>query len=472
MSTSLQDLSGNVVNADPTSKGLIVQNPKVLSQAGFANMTIQRDAGTIVGTAQNGSPTLSPDSRLSVGLDSILINTQFNYSAQNTNIWSNNATTMTFAYTTGGVVLNNGSSVAAGANAVLKSYRPIPLFMSGAVHVEWRMYLTQVPQVNNTVYIGVGTPGTTAAPTDGCYFQFDSTGAFKCVTNYSSVINQSASFTAPSVNTVHKFAVNISSNVAEFYIDGVLYTTLTVQAGNGTVSMGTSGFVFVQNTNVGAVTTAQQCKIFTILAHLYDTASNREWPLVMAGQGMMGLQGQDGGTYTQTAQYANSANPTAAVPTNTTAALGSGLGGIFLETASLAVNTDGIICSYQNPAGSITQAPRNLIIFGYRWVSMVQTVLAGGPFVYECGLSIGSTNVSQATTDAATAKAPRRIPVGLYSFAATAPVGTAGANFSYTFKGPLVVQPGEFVQTIVRNVGTVGTSGTIAHMIFFDAIWE
>ena len=73
------------------------------------------------------------------------------------------------------------------------------------------------------------------------------------------------------------------------------------------------------------------------------------------GNRMLGsYQGLSGGTMGSLANYANSANPAAAVPTNTTAALGTGLGGQFWETVSLAVNTDGIVWSYQVPAGTVS----------------------------------------------------------------------------------------------------------------------
>jgi hypothetical protein len=103
---------------------------------------------------------------------------------------------------------------------------------------------------------------------------------------------------------------------------------------------------------------------------------------------------------------------------------------------------------------------------------MVQTVLAGGPFIYQCGVAFGHTSVSLATTEAATTKAPRRFPVGLYTLAATAAVGSVGATFVHSFNTPLLVQPGEFIQTIVKNIGTVGTSGTIAHVIGFEGYFE
>lgn len=91
-------------------------------------------------------------------------------------------------------------------------------------------------------------------------------------------------------------------------------------------------------------------------------------------------QGLSGGTMGSLANYANSANPTAAVPTNTTAALGTGLGGQYWETDTLAVNTDGIIMSYQVPAASANYSGKCLSIRGVKIDTFVQTALTGGGY--------------------------------------------------------------------------------------------
>ena len=475
MSTSLQDLSGNTVNADPTSHGLIVQNPKTATQAGFVGMATIRDVGAVTGTPLVQTAEVTVNRRLRVALDTPMFQDQFNYSAQNTSSWKVTTTTMTVAFTTGSMVLNSGSSVATSVDAVAQTYRAFPLYTAGEIVFESRHFLTQTPQTNNAVYFGIGTPGTTAAPTDGVYFQFDTTGVLRGVCNVNGTISQTAALTAPSVSVSHDWVIVIDDSVAEFWIDGVLQATINFIAlsASGTPSYSSSGYAFYQTYNGGtAPTLAQLVKVQNIQVTLYGLNTSKPWTHIKVGEGLNLLQGQNGGTMGSTALYANSTPPTAAVPTNTTAALGSGLGGNFYETATLTVGTDGIISSYQNPLGSTTQTPRNLYITGLRWYSMVQTVLAGGPFVYECGIAFGHTAVSLATGEAATTKAPRRFPVGFYTLATTAPVGSLGASFVHNFQTPLLVQPGEFIQAISKNIGTSGTSGTIAHMSGFEGYWE
>ena len=462
----------NSALVDATSKGVLVQPSKVLAQAGYALMATNEDNGTVTGTILNRAASISIDERLSVGIDTNLFTDIHNNTAQNTNIWSDNLTTMTLTYAGGYAFLNAGASLASGAFAVHKTYRPFSLFTGGGLHVEFRGFATQTPQTNNILAIGLGTPGTTAAPTDGAYFQWSAAGLFNAVVNWNGTTTVSANLTPPSTSAANEFVINETDDNVEFWINGILQAQLSLPSGAATSSFNGASYAFVQCTNTGATGAAQGFKLSTLNVWQEDLNTNKPWSHQQAGMGLMSWQGQNGGTLTSTALYANNAAPTVAVPSNTTAALGSGLGGNFYETMSIAVTTDGIISSYQNPVGGINQTPRNLYITGYRWMSIVQVVGAGGPWINECGITYGSTAVSQATADGATAKAPRRIPVGLYTLPITAPVGTVGANFSQTFGTPILVQPGEFIQTIQRNIGTVGTAGTNAHMIQFEGYWE
>jgi hypothetical protein len=271
-----------------------------------------------------------------------------------------------------------------------------------------------------------------------------------------------------------KWVIVMDESHAEFWINGVLYASINSPTSVGQPMMSTSVQVGVRMYHTGSTpAVANQLKVSDIDVWATDGNLNKPWNISRAEQGNMAYQGISGMTVGSTALIANSANPTPAVPTNTTAALGSGLGGIFWETASLAVTpVDGIISSFQVPAGTVNLAARKLVITGISWNSIVQTVLAGGPFVYAHFLCFGHTSVSLATAEAAAAKAPRRIALGASTFAATAAVGTIGANISRTFQSPIVVNQGEFIACVVRQNGTVGTSGTIEHLITFDGYWS
>ena len=157
------------------------------------------------------------------------------------------------------------------------------------------------------------------------------------------------------------------------------------------------------------------------------------------------------------------------MPTTTTAALGSGLGGEFWETQSLAINTDAIIMSFQVPAATITTPGKTLVLRGLYLASWVQAALTAGGFTRKWFLAFGHTAVSLATTETATTKAPRRVYLPfVQQVAAAAPALTTvpqNTNFVDFGDAPVLVNPGEFVQLCCRNLGTAATAGTIVHEV-------
>jgi hypothetical protein len=232
-----------------------------------------------------------------------------------------------------------------------------------------------------------------------------------------------------------------------------------------------------------APASATQLKISDVFVTQLGADPGKAWPHQKAGYGHMISQGQNGGTMGTTALYSNSLAPGAgAVMTNTTAALGAGLGGQFAALPTLAANTDGILQSYQNPAGGVNQTPRNLIITGIRIASVVTTVLAGNatPVIYAYSLAYGHTSVSMATAETAsfnagpTTKTPRRIALGFESFAAAAALGTLGSpNGVYmAFTSPIAIAPGEFIALCAKNVGVVTTTGVICFHVTYDGYME
>jgi hypothetical protein len=175
-----------------------------------------------------------------------------------------------------------------------------------------------------------------------------------------------------------------------------------------------------------------------------------------------------------TQNYANSANPTAAVPTNTTAALATGLGGQFWETDTLAAGTDGVVQSFQNPANAQTNIGKSLVILGVTIQSVVSTALAAGGYTASWSLAFGHTAVSLATAETlGTSKAPRRVAVGWQMTPANAPIHTTLPPINFRFDGaPLIVHPGEFIQAVKKKAfGTAPTAGVISHLVTYDCYW-
>ena len=144
---------------------------------------------------------------------------------------------------------------------------------------------------------------------------------------------------------------------------------------------------------------------------------------------------------------------------------------------TLAAASDGIVFSYLNPAPTINVTGRNLVIRGINVQGAVSVILAGGPVIYAYAVAFGHTALSLATAETgsfvtATAHAPRIVPIGIESYAATAAVGALGSGCTLQLANPIVVLPGEYVALLARNIGVVTTTGAITIVAAFDAYWE
>jgi hypothetical protein len=188
--------------------------------------------------------------------------------------------------------------------------------------------------------------------------------------------------------------------------------------------------------------------------------------------GQMGYQGQSGGTMGTTAALTNSTNPTAAAGSNTTANI-TGLGGIGAINAAAGAATDYIASSFLNPDSTTAFTGRKLVINGVK----ISCINMGAPVATTMtalfwSLAFGHTVLTLVPSETGSQKGPRRVPLGFVS----APVGAAiGQNYSpdaivVQFSAPIVVNPGEYVASVVRQiVGTATASQTIYYSVMFDA---
>ena len=168
------------------------------------------------------------------------------------------------------------------------------------------------------------------------------------------------------------------------------------------------------------------------------------------------------------ATYPNSANPTAAAPSNTvlTANLPAGLGGQGLVTATAAAVLDGIWSSYQVPANTVNIQGRRLVLRGIRVDAVnLGAAVATTATTVQFSLAYGHTAVSLATTEGAAAKAPRRLALGFMTWPVGAGIGQQpqdGVMFVDLGDAPIFVNPGEFVALVGKFVaGTATVSQTI-----------
>lgn len=491
-----------IINGSVTGNGAEVSAAlqlKVVTETDVANNAAnvgairnfsQNDSGSLTGVVLLASPEVDIDNRERVSLDLILDDEFFYYTAQNTGKHTYSNTTMTNAWTAGQLTTNSGSITTITTGTVFATYAAFPLVGTTTVSADTTVAFSAQPVTNTFIEWGLGIPGAqTVAPTDGVFFRLNSAGL-------QGIVSSNGSETSTGVfplsggtgtwvytnNKRYQFTVYVTGIQAEFWVtDGSygekLLGVIPLPSAQGRLTLATAAQYFFKHRIVGGAAGG----VLQALVGAYSVKSGgASQPTIPGTQGNRvygSYQGLSGGTMGSLANYANSANPTAAVPTNTTAALGTGLGGQFWETFSLAVNTDGIICSYQVPAGTVLIPGRRLVIRGVGLSSYVQTVLAGGPCNTQYSLAFGHTSVSLATAESATAKAPRRVPLAGLTQTVTAAqaVSTVIAQVSpYQDFGdaPVFVNPGEFVALVAKHVGTVGTSGTIAHVVTFAYGWE
>jgi hypothetical protein len=367
----------------------------------------------------------------------------------------------------------------------LSTYADFPVVGTTTLSLDTELAFSAQPQTNSFIEWGIGNPATQlVAPSDGIFFRLSSAG-LQGISSFNGAETSTGIFPL-ALNTGtwvytnakrYQFICYQSTIEAIFWVnDGtgaVLLGRIPLPTAQPRMSLGTSAKAFFKHRITGgAAGGALQCSIGAYNVRLggvnYSTLPGTN------GNRLFGsYQGLSGGTMGSLANYANSANPTAAIPTNTTAALGSGLGGQFWETDTLAVTTDGIIQSYQVPASTVNAAGRRLVIRNVVIDSYVQTALTGGGYVAQWSLAFGHTSVSLATAEAATTKAPRRVPIGIQTVASAAAALTVLPRVTIDFgDAPVFVNSGEFIQVVKKKVGTAPSAGVIAHMVTYTYGWE
>jgi len=453
----------------------------------------ENDSGALTGDILLRSPEVDVDYRQRVSHDVIFDDHIFNTTAQDTGKHNYLNTTMTNTWTAGQLTTNGSSITTTTTGTVLATYAQFPIQGTTTVSADTEIGFSAQPQSNVFIEFGIGVPGAqTVAPTDGVFFRLNASGMQGIASFNGSEattglfpLADGAGTWAYTNSKRYQFICYVTAVEAQFWVnDGTganCLGTILLPAGQSRMCMSSYGAYFLKHRITGgaaggiiqATLGAYNVRIGgTNLISSVSTAGNRI-------QGS--YQGGSGGTLGSLARVGaittgNEANVTAAVPTTTTAALGSGLGGTFWETVSLAANTDGIIMSYQVPVGTVNIPGRRLCLRGMYLSSYVQTVIVGGPYTAEYFLAFGHTAVSLATTEAATTKAPRRIALPFVQQVTLAQAVQTTIAQTQTFcdfgDAPVYVNPGEFIQLCTRHIGTAGTTGTVVHRVTSVYGWE
>ncbi len=447
----------------------------------------ENDPGTKTGTPYLKSGEISQDYRQRVGVDTVLFSNTFNATTQNTGLWKHAFTTMTMTQSAGFLNVNAaGTSTVSGNYAYLQSWRYFPLIGTAPVCVEFSGSITMLPQVNEVFLCGLGVALAAAEPADGVWFELTSDGLKGCLRYNSGVVAKItliANVSDIPLNSNSKYTMVVGEREIEYWIDDVLYGEQELPVAQGQAFLSTSLPLFITKYNNALVGSSPNMiiKVCDVTVTLMDIATNKTWAGQLASSGL-GLQTLDGGTFTngaQQIQWANTTLPTAAAATNTTAALGAFLGGIFQMNAAATSATDVIISSYQNPLGSVNQTGRVMHIRGIQ-VDIVNAGAANSatvPTTIALALAWGSTAASLATTESAsfatgTTKIRRPQPIGVVSIPVSAVVGAQGTSTQFDFEAPIVVNPGEFVGVMGKILSGAATASQVLQFVISPNLYH
>jgi hypothetical protein len=469
---------------------LQVVTPQSPDNAGVVVVYNENDDGTFSGTPYRKSSEVSPDYRQRVGIDSELFCDNFNATTQNTALWSYTFATLTAAQPGAGTVnFSTVQGTTAAHGAFMRSHQFFGLANTAPLAVEFiGGQFTAALSSGEIFLMGLGLP--TAAitrPTDGAWFRI-STAGVEGVIAFNGA-ETTATFDAPlplaslTLASMYKFLMVVGEREVEYWWDDKFLGYLDIPPANGVPWLAAAAPVFLQKYNTGAVSNTNTMRMSRCGVGLMDIATNKPWSHQRATMGLMAYQGQNGGTMGTTASLPNATAATVVTggALSQTVAIATGLGGQAGIVAAVA-GIDGIVTAFQNPAPTINLTGRNLIITGVRVDAVnIGAAVATTASVLQWSLAFGATggtipSLAQAETGSfvtATAKAWRRVPLGLHSWIVGAAIGAPAEAIRETFGSPIVVHPGQWVAAVAKFiVGTATASQVIWAAVKFDAHYE
>jgi hypothetical protein len=492
--------SGNVAEVD-AQNNLSVNTPGftssgVIRGGGSANGLCdfsEIDNGAVVGTRDTLSGEVDDDYRLRGAGDNLLMQHVFtNDTAQDTTKTTHDFITLTATQSTAGMLTNSGAIT---TTTTGMSHGSRAMFRCGGTETlvcETALSFSAQPNANTVIDFGLFIRGAANpfAPLDGVYFRMSSAGMFGVINSNGTEVSSpvfplalGAGTYLYTNNKVDRYLIQVTNVRTTFWINNVKMAAIPTPIGLGFPCMSQALPWSIRHSIVGgAAGAATQCLVKDFRVFLRGPVYSDSMSIA-SSRSFGAYQGLTAATLGSLGTYTNNTNPAAAVPTNTTLAVGaSGLLNQAWETFSLAVNTDGIIQSYQVPVGTATTPGRRLKVLGVKLSSYVQTVLAGGPISRTFTLNFGHTAVSLATAETgsfATASTKARrvvlLPEITQHVTAAQAVNTAisqpGGAVSL-FPEPIYVNPGEFVAVSFKGVGTVGVSGVIVNHVQVVATFE
>ena len=467
--------SGNVAEVDDQHQVTVTLNDNPL-YAGHARLTCESDPGDFTGVPLLYQVDADSDFRIRAGLDSVVFQETWAGAALNSAQWTSVVTTMTTAVSGNFLKLNSGSNAGTSTVARVQSYNTFSMGHASPTYIEFPLQVNASGVgINNTTWeVGWNISSGTSAPTDGVFLRMSSVGVLTLVESVGGSETPSSPIDYSSIlheNTTVNVNLTIDTKQIDLWIDNVHIVSLDRPSASAHVatSMALPFTARIYNAGV-APASATQLWIGPVTVSRSGFINLVKPEDAAAQSGFGGYQGQSGGTMGQTVNWTNSTEPVAATLSNTAAGYTT-LGGQWSFAAPNGAVTDFCLFGYQVPAAAAGSFNKALLIRGIH-ISAMNTgaAVATTATVLQWGMAVGSTAVSLATSEAATTKAPRRIPLGVQGFVVGAAIGATAADIHVPFNSPLLAEPGSYIQVIVRvPIGTATASQVVRGTVFIDA---
>jgi len=312
------------------------------------------------------------------------------------------------------------------------------------------------------------------SPTSGSFFRYGSNGQLRGVSiSVTGAESTTEVIPTPSLNVAHDYTIWIMSKSIVFQIDDVVVGSIPLgDTAPSPVTSESSPFC-ARLYNASATPTAQQVYLHRCVGALYGGTYGYDRQFLAALGGDIGSQGVVGAGTGSLANWANSAAPASATLSNTTAGYTS-LGGQFQFAAVSGSETDYALFAFQVPAQTATNQGRTLVVHGINISTFnMGAAVATTPTLLQWGIAHDGTAVSLATADAASTKAPRRVPLGCQSLPVGLAVGGNVPDLRVDFRQPLSVNAGNYLHVILKiPVGTATAAQIVRGVVAINATWE
>ena len=459
------------VNAD---KELTVSPTKNKQKAGYVSLLAESDEGLFFPEKKVKALEASDDYRLRVGVDNILWDDTFNHTVTNLSKYQVVTNVMTVVQASGSLNFNSSNNTASGSVARWQTYRNFTLFGSFPIYQEFWVKFSNTFQTNSFHEFGLGFATTTTTPTDGVFFRVAGTQLQGVCNNNGAELITNITFT-PAINTYYKFLIINNNDETEFWIDDEKRGEIVSGAGLSSASLSNNLPLLLRQYNNGVVGAAIQMQIGKITISQGDLQNNKLWGHTMSAMGQNAMNAPDAAATGQTANYANTIAPANATLSNVAAGYAT-LGGQFQFIAVAGAETDYALFAYQVPVAGAAVPGKNLYIRGIR-IETINTgaAVATSAHLLQWGLGIGSTGVSLATADSATAgtRAPRRVALGFQTFPIGAAIAATSTPIDYNFDVPFVVEAGTFFHVILKMpIATATASQVIRGTVLVNGFFE